>query len=83
MQNLNEVIQSVMDDFENVNTKVCDNAQKLWNKLYTANDYVQHYYTFIFNHNSRSFQLGSDVGVHKNFQQLRVGFLIKKLTDMS
>ena len=33
-----------MDDFENVNTKVCDNAQKLWNKLYTANDYVQHYY---------------------------------------
>ena len=42
--NLNEVIQSVMDNFEDINTKMCYNAGKLWNKLYTANDYIQHYY---------------------------------------
>ena len=42
--NLNEVIQSVMDNFEDINTEMCYNAGKLWNKLYTANDYIQHYY---------------------------------------
>ena len=42
--NLNEVIQDIMDNFEDVNTEMCYNAGKLWNKLYTANDYIQHYH---------------------------------------
>ena len=33
-----------MDNFEDINTEMCYNAGKLWNKLYTANDYIQHYH---------------------------------------
>ena len=42
--NLNEVIQSIMDDFENINAKMCNKAIDLWNELYTADNYIKHYY---------------------------------------